>query len=429
MKRFLLYAMMAAGVLASCSQDENDGVPQEGSVNGGTDAIPILLSAVAPSTSVSISSRSAGTVGGSGVANVWSGQELHIFAFQKDATTGKTYADKIQNDKSFYDQIGIADANNTAVVRWQLDQVLYFPRSGAYDFFGYYADDALGTDPEYKFEANTLYADFTIDGSQDLMIAKAKLSPEQEADLGDDKYKAYSAFTARQGYQPAMTFEHLLTRLTFKVKGAGDQGPENVYVKDIRLKSRKTGKLVFAYVEDTDRKGAIFNNIAADDIPLLHLQERNAEGKMQKLDADINFNESDLQPKKEDFHGVIGNYPASATGAAEPTLVGEALMVEPNVTSYYFEMDVVQYYDKEGRLITDANTQRKNTYPLTLSIDQIKVPAGQPKPEKFEASKSYEVIVQVNGLTDITLTATLGEWENIGYAELDPDNDFSNDVK
>ena len=49
MKRFLLYAMMTAGVLASCSQGENDGLPQGDSVNGGTDAAPILLSAVAPS--------------------------------------------------------------------------------------------------------------------------------------------------------------------------------------------------------------------------------------------------------------------------------------------------------------------------------------------------------------------------------------------
>ena len=51
MKRFLLYAMMTAGVLASCSQGENDGLPQDDSVNGGTDAAPILLSAVAPSAS------------------------------------------------------------------------------------------------------------------------------------------------------------------------------------------------------------------------------------------------------------------------------------------------------------------------------------------------------------------------------------------
>lgn len=260
MKRFLLYAMMTAGVLASCSQGENDGLPQGDSVNGGTDAAPILLSAVAPSASVEASTRSAGTVGGKGDANVWSGQRLHIFAFQKDATTGETYGDKITGDKTFFDKIGIAASDNETVVKWENDQTLYFPRSGAYDFFGYYADDALGANPTYETGTNTLYANFTIDGSQDLMIAKAKLSTEQEAALGDDKYKAYSAYTARKGYQPAMTFEHLLTRLTFNIQGMGDQGPENVYVKSIRVKSRNTGKLVFAYVTDTD-KGAVFEDV------------------------------------------------------------------------------------------------------------------------------------------------------------------------
>lgn len=112
MKRFLLYAMMTAGVLASCSQGENDGLPQGDSVNGGTDAAPILLSAVAPSASVEASTRSAGTVGGKGDANVWSGQRLHIFAFQKDATTGETYGDKITGDKTFFDKIGIAASDN-----------------------------------------------------------------------------------------------------------------------------------------------------------------------------------------------------------------------------------------------------------------------------------------------------------------------------
>ena len=123
------------------------------------------------------------------------------------------------------------------------------------------------------------------------MIAKAKLSTEQEAALGDDKYKAYSAYTARKGYQPAMTFEHLLTRLTFNIQGMGDQGPENVYVKSIRVKSRNTGKLVFAYVTDTD-KGAVFDQFTPETLPFLYLKERNAQGVMQALDADITFTEA-----------------------------------------------------------------------------------------------------------------------------------------
>lgn len=73
--------------------------------------------------------------------------------------------------------------------------------------------------------------------------------------------------------------------------------------------------------------------------------------------------------------------------------------------------------------------QRKNTYPLTLNIANVNPPADEPKPTKFEASKSYDITVKVNGLTDITLTAKLGEWKDGGSIVFDPDNDFSNDVK
>ena len=53
---------------------------------------------------------------------------------------------------------------------------------------------------------------------------------------------------------------------------------------------------------------------------------------MQALDADITFTEADLTEDIKDFKGTIGKYHASATGAANATPVGEALLVEPGVT-------------------------------------------------------------------------------------------------
>lgn len=435
MKRFFLYAMMTASVLASCSQSEDEGTSQNEWVNGGTDAAPISLSAIAPSTKISASTRSAGTVGGTGKDNVWTGQRLHIFAFQKDPSTGETYGDKIMSDKSFYDQVGIADAENTVEIKWEQGGTLYFPRSGAYDFFGYYADDALGATPQYTAEDNKLYSQFTIDGSQDLMIAKAELTEADKLLPGfaqADWNKAYSSYTARKGVQPTMEFKHLLTRLTFNIEGAGNEGPENVYVKAVRVKSRKTGKLVFAYTKDAD-KGAIFDAVAGFDQvnqdrakeleKYLSLQEK-VNGKMQALDADIVVDESSLPEKKADFTGEIGRYPASPTGSGTPTRIGEALLVEPNVTSYNVEIDVVQYYDKDGNLIKDVNTQRKNTYYLKLDVSDVTPPEGGVKPTKFEASTSYDVVVIVNGLMPIEIKASIGEWKNGGTIVKNPDDDF-----
>lgn len=436
MKRFFLYAMMAAGVLASCSQSEDDGSSQNEWTGGGADAAAISLSAVAPPAKITANTRSTGTVGGTGEANVWSGQELHIFAFQKDPATGETYGDKITTDKSFFDQVGIADANNTTVVRWKQGSTLYFPRSGAYDFFGYYADDALGGTPQHLAGTNTLYSPFTIDGSQDLMIAKAALTDDDKKlpDFADtDWNKAYSSYTARRGVQPTMEFKHLLTRLTFNVKGTGAEAPENVYVKAVRVKSRKTGKLVFAYVDDKD-KGAKFDAIADFDKvdqdaareqeKYLSLQEKNADGVMQPLDADIVFDEAALPDKKADFTGTIGKYPASVTSETKPTRIGEALLVEPDVDFYKIEVDVVQYYDKEGNLINDVNAQRKNTYKLTLNIGDVTPPTDQEKPTKFAASTSYDVIIMVNGVSPIELKATIGEWKDGGTIVKNPDDEL-----
>ncbi|WP_448779324.1 fimbrillin family protein [Bacteroides congonensis] len=430
MKRFFLYAMMAAGVLASCSQSENDGaLPGGNPANPESDAMPIMISAVAPLASVSASTRSTGTVGGVGDGqNVWSGQELHIFAFQKDADTGITYGDKIMNDKeTFYDKVGIAKENNSVAVEWKAGGILYFPRSGAYDFFGYYADDAL-TSTNYTAENNSLYGNFEIDGSQDLMIAKAKLLGTESLEEAD-KNKAYSAYTARKGVQPSMTFEHQLTRLVFNVKGMGkaenNDKPENVYVKEISVLSKATGKLVFAYVENPGAetaKGAIFDASPAVD---LFLQEKNAEGKMQPLDNGIVIDEANLPVTQAEFEqagGKIGNYPASALNA-DATRVGEALLVEPNVEEYIIKVKVVQYYHKDGSLITDEK-DRKYTYTLPLNIKQVTPPAGVQKTDKFLASSSYNITIQVYAATDISLTAVLGEWKDGGDITLNPDDDF-----
>ena len=82
MKRFFLYAMMTAGVLASCSQNENDGLPNNEPADLTPSADAILLSAAAPSVTVNASTRSAGTIGGDGanITNSWSGQKLYIYA-------------------------------------------------------------------------------------------------------------------------------------------------------------------------------------------------------------------------------------------------------------------------------------------------------------------------------------------------------------
>lgn len=406
MKRIFLYAMMATAVLASCSQSENEGASGTEPVDLTPSADAILLSAAAPSVTVNTSTRSAGTIGGDGatISNTWSGQKLYIYACQKDSKTGITMSDRIAdlNTYALRDEEGtVGTGDKISGVVWKNNESRYFPRSGAYDFFGYYGDDAVTG--EAKTEAlngtNVLYKSFVINGSQDLMIAKAVLSDDDKAKLTiDDINKAYSSYTARRDVQPSMKFEHLLTRLVFNIKGMGSSKPENVYVQSVKVMSKTTGKLVFVYAADAN-KGIQWNGNTRS---LLSLQERKG-GVMQPL--------------------TDKTYYASADGAATPTPVGEALLVEPGVETYDIEIAVKQEIDESGNTVPEG--QQTETYKLTLKASEVTKEGASAGISTFAASTSYNVTIAVYGIKKIELKAELGEWINGGDININPDDTFT----
>ena len=440
MKKIFLYAMMAASVLASCSQEEGDGTNSTSTSKDEADRI--VISAASPAISITTSTRSTGSVGASGtvLSNEWSGQTLHMFAFEKDPATGVTMGNKMnKNDSPLYDQTAVAASGKSSSIQWVNG---YFPRTGAYDIFGYYADDAgtaVASVDKGKSGANVYQIPFKIDGSQDLMIAKAALRDEDKAKLTPADYnKAYSSYTARKGVQPYMQFNHLLTRLVFKLKGVGNSTPEEVYVKSIKVKSKSTGKLVFAYTTDGD-KGIQWdaNQPTNHDEMYLSIKEKAADGKMQLLDkkrweSTINLYEKNAQggylyqkktellKKYPDLADVLGRYHASKTSDAEGNLVGEALLVEPNVDTYLIEVEVMQYYDKSGDLIPeDADADKRHyTYYLELKASAIVTPDGKPI-TRFAASASYTVTINVNGIEKVEIGAIAPEWVNGGEGTLD----------
>lgn len=406
MKRIFLYAMMATAVLASCSQSENEGASGTEPVDLTPSADAILLSAAAPSVTVN-ATRSAGTIGGDGatISNTWSGQKLYIYACQKDSKTGITMSDRIADPDTYAlrDEEGtVGTGDKISGVVWKNNESRYFPRSGAYDFFGYYGDDAVTG--EARSEAingtNVLYKSFVINGSQDLMIAKAELSEADKAKLdADDINKAYSSYTARREVQPSMKFEHLLTRLVFNIKGLGSSKPENVYVQSIKVKSKTTGKLVFVYAADAN-KGIKWD--VNDEGSLLSLQERSGNV---------------MQPLTDK------TYYASAADAATPTAVGEALLVEPDVETYDIEVVVKQEIDESGHAVPDG--QQKETYNLTLKASDVTKDGSSAGITTFAASTSYNVTIAVYGIKKIELKAELGEWIDGGDININPDDTFT----
>ncbi|WP_418214010.1 fimbrillin family protein [Bacteroides difficilis] len=408
MKRFFLYAMMTAGMLASCSQSENEGLSGD-----ETDMLPsadkILISASAPIAKIDATpTRSSGSIGADkdDLHGKWNNEILHIYACQKDPETGITRADKITTTQDTYvlfdEKAKATGGSDRGDITWlEGTPSRYFPRNGAYDFFGYYADNAIsdGTVAQVKDGKSgngnkVLFKEFTITGAEDLMVAKAKLTDEQKPNLDQIDYnKAFSSYTARRGVQPSMTFEHLLTRLVFFVDGEGNAAPEKAYVKSVTVKSKTTGELAVVY-SDEDDKGIVWTTNDADRVPLA-LKERGDDGQMIDLVPANSY-----APRKDD--------PAKT--------IGEALLVEPEVESYEITVTIRQEEDANGNPIDKP----EDTFTRILKASDVTTKDGT-KLDKFKASNSYNITISVYGVEKVEIEAVLGAWGEGGSASMNPD--------
>lgn len=429
MKRFFLYAMMAASVLASCSQSENGELPDGSSGSSKPDADAILISAVAPSVSVNVT-RSAGTIGANGAElnTGWSGQELYVFGYRKEGNVAQITS--TSTDWVFSNQYQKAIANrgdesdpSSTTLKWvdgtdNENVTLYYPRANYYDFFGYYADAASDIE-DVVTENGTSSVPFTITGSEDLMIAKT--TPSSNAVPAE---RLFGSYAARQGVQPVMTFEHQLTRLVFKVATpapekqdapteaelANIEKAKNVYIKSIEILSKTTGNLIFASTGTIEPLAW-----TVQEKEYLSLKERNA-GVMQDLNTGINIPQPLPDNKNELEAGTsLGKYAASEAG----TLVGEALLVEPDVEEYQMRVTVMQYYHEDGTIIPES--QREYTYPLENTKLRAANLVGGDASGLFKKSHSYNVTITVYGVEDIVITAKLGGWIYGGELPIDPE--------
>lgn len=256
-KLFLFATVAAAGLFASCSSSDDaiadaGGSPIE-NVDGDKAAIKIGIGNI-----VNTATRGTGTIGGVGVeqdnpANVWAGQRINVFMFNKITTQNSTLTlaledPSVQNSYLYNDKVmitpgtdenkipGMSEATDGGEAMIENGDIKYYPSTGNFDFFGYHVDDAgdgaIAFDGTTKEESTKWWIPFQISGSQDLMTTKAALTTAQATSMGGSE-DYYSAKAARKNVQPTLTFGHLLTRLQFKVK-AGDAASAG-YGKEYQL--------------------------------------------------------------------------------------------------------------------------------------------------------------------------------------------------
>lgn len=416
MKKMFFFALAAAGMLTACSNDDTLG--GNGDQNVSEQQIRLGVA------SSKVQTRGTGTVGGmTDAENVWAGQTLWVYMLQKGSmdlayykapAVGTTAAAETEvfNNKKF-NAPNAADNTKSGLATTADGTIAYYPVSGNYDFWGYRVDDAVAGDPVVKLvndagdevaadQATKRVVDIKIDGSQDIMAGKAAPSTDEVAKLGNYADNFYSAYAARKGVQPNITFNHLLTRFTFEVR-AGSKATaglpaggntDAVKVTGVSVDSKTTGTLTVAYTGET-KAAADLLTFTGDASPLT-LKQRSTTA------ADNNEALVALEP-------VSLTWTDDAATIGDVLKIGEALLVAPGETEYpltiALSQDVLQ---KVG--------DPKVTMPLEQKAT-IKMAAGQ----KFEPGKSYKVTITVYGLEDIRVTATLVAWADGGSIDIDDD--------
>ena len=410
------FALAAAGMLTACSNDDTLG--GNGDQNVSEQQIRLGVA------SSKVQTRGTGTVGGmTDAENVWAGQTLWVYMLQKGSmdlayykapAVGTTAAAETEvfNNKKF-NAPNAADNTKSGLATTADGTIAYYPVSGNYDFWGYRVDDAVAGDPVVKLvndagdevaadQATKRVVDIKIDGSQDIMAGKAAPSTDEVAKLGNYADNFYSAYAARKGVQPNITFNHLLTRFTFEVR-AGSKATaglpaggntDAVKVTGVSVDSKTTGTLTVAYTGET--KAAADLLTFTGDASALTLKQRDAAL------ADNNAPLVALEP-------VSLTWTDDAATIGDVIKVGEALLVAPGQTEYpltiALSQDVLQ---KVGETKVTMPLEQK----ATIKMDGVKA---------FEPGKSYKVTITVYGLEEIKVTATLVPWVDGGSIDIDDD--------
>lgn len=416
MKKMFFFALAAAGMLTACSNDDTLGGNGEQNVSEQQIRLGVASSKV--------QTRGTGTVGGmTDAENVWAGQTLWVYMLQKGSmdlayykapAVGTTAAAETEvfNNKKF-NAPNAADNTKSGLATTADGTIAYYPVSGNYDFWGYRVDDAVAGDPVVKLvndagdevaadSATKRVVDIKIDGSQDIMAGKAAPSTDEVAKLGNYADNFYSAYAARKGVQPNITFNHLLTRFTFEVR-AGSKATaglpaggntDAVKVTGVSVDSKTTGTLTVAYTGET--KAAADLLTFTGDASALTLKQRDAAL------ADNNAPLVALEP-------VSLTWTDDAATIGDVIKVGEALLVAPGQTEYpltiALSQDVLQ---KVGETKVTMPLEQK----ATIKMDGVKA---------FEPGKSYKVTITVYGLEEIKVTATLVPWVDGGSIDIDDD--------
>lgn len=347
---------------------------------------------------------------GSGVIedlSKFSGRDFYVYAFNQDILTDYSVRNEDDSlrcliDGSFDIPGSLAGRkasfdNYTENVDWvDSDVPIYYPmyenEGHIYDFFAYYIDDIQLTNEQIHRNSYSVTLDIEIDGSQDIMSAKAMPTEKQLASIKDERERlyqekhSYSYYTASRNLHPNFEFYHQLVKLDFKLIPGGTPGTtKDVTVHKIEVESRYKGSFNVADKYDASNMGITFSN----EKTRFTLAEKDGSEFIPRVISTVNK------------HGV------STVGVIEDM---GSFLVAPD-REYFLHV----YLSEE-----------QPDFTLPIKENELHIFQGTDKsnPIPFVAGQKYLITLTVYGQMDIRVAAELGDWGDGGDAEYNPDEEL-----
>ena len=410
MKKYALFAAAALVALAACSKNEVKPQTPETPVD---DDSPVAVQFGVASPVSSVVTKSYGPLDG------WNEQEfLYIYSFAREAgdINYSTATPFINNVAATAPATGTTALSVTNPA--YPGEPFYYADNDIYDFYGYYVDNAWasgtsiedynkvdGPVPPITTDPTRIYVPFVIDGTQDLMIAKAdpqtdlknaKDEPGYNTDLDDPNTAnyVYSAYTARRGVQPTLTFEHQLARFNFQIASKSESA-DKLKVTGIKVKSKFRGELTVVANSD-DSRGITAISDAMIDFELKQITDGET---------------TDLTPVS------VKNYEGTTT---EPQPVGNGIMVIPGEASYDLVIELA--YDEAEYSPDQVPTTPINSIESTIDASAISGRGEGNTTETFLKGEQYTITVYIIGPQEVEISAELDDWTDGGNVEIDPDD-------
>ncbi|MEG1685837.1 MAG: fimbrillin family protein [Bacteroides sp.] len=282
--------------------------------------------------------------------------QIGIFAINRKAADWTVTTDP--KDRLIYNETTKVDAAGTDLSWVAAGKHFYYPYDNKYEysFYGYHPVQA---EANIKATATQVTCDFTLNGTQDILWGKNVLP----IDTKGFNYKYITDNPAT----PSVPFQHLLTRFQFFVTGTTGAIAKDLAVTKVEVLNVQTAaQLVIADKADTEIAAVRTLTLtgAADQILTL-----------------------------KDAAGTDATKVKATAGAGSP--MGESIMLPAGATSYDLRITFRDFAEA--------------TAPITVLAKLTK--AGN---VAFLAGQSHKVIITLTEPKEVSLKATLADWDMAG---------------